>query len=78
MRGWETLRKAATDLLAALEPVVRRIDLGPDKGVFYRLQTPPADDKASAAKLCGALKSLSIECFVTRIDAATRTAATAD
>lgn len=61
-KGWELLRGKATDLLQEFDPVIRRADLGPDKGVFYRLRTPRIT-KDAADQLCNALKERGIDCL---------------
>ena len=61
-KGWKLLRGQATDLLQEFDPVIRRADLGPDKGVFYRLRTPRIT-KDAADQLCSALKERGIDCL---------------
>ncbi|MCH8808387.1 MAG: tetratricopeptide repeat protein [Proteobacteria bacterium] len=63
MRGWTELLAAAPDLLGSLEPVVRRADLGEDRGTFYRLRTAPTT-KGDANTLCTELKTRGIDCLV--------------
>ena len=63
MRGWTELLAAAPDLLGSLEPVVRRADLGEDRGIFYRLRTAPVT-KGDANALCTELKTRGIDCLV--------------
>ena len=51
-------------LLTNYRPIVRKADLG-SKGVWYRLQLGPIEDKAAAYKLCGDLKSQGLpDCLV--------------
>jgi hypothetical protein len=63
MRGWTELLAAAPDLLDSLEPVVRRADLGEDRGTVYRLRTSPTT-KGDANALCTELQTRGIDCLV--------------
>jgi Flp pilus assembly protein TadD len=63
MRGWTELLAAAPDLLDSLEPVVRRADLGEDRGTVYRLRTAPTT-KGDADTLCMELQTRGIDCLV--------------
>lgn len=60
---WARLRKRYPELLAKLELVVTRADLG-DKGVFYRLRAGPLSDQAAARKLCDDLSEKKVGCLV--------------
>jgi hypothetical protein len=51
------LRRAHSQLLANLKPEVTRIDLGPGKGVFYRLKAGPLPNQAAVQRLCRSLKA---------------------
>lgn len=63
-RVWHRLAKASPALLGELKPNVVRVDLGPEKGVYYRLQAGPLPDRVAAATLCAELKALKLECLV--------------
>ena len=65
MKGWTELRAAASDLLDGVEPVVRRVDLGGDKGTFYQLRAGPAT-KDDAQALCTELRARDVDCLVTK------------
>jgi len=54
--GWAKLKKAHRALLGKLEPEISKVNLGPGKGVFYRLKAGPVSTKASATSLCRKLK----------------------
>ncbi len=56
-RGWTQLKRAHRDLLGNLQSEVTQVNLGPGKGVFYRLLAGPLDSKQAASSLCGKLKS---------------------
>jgi len=62
--GWEKLVKKHTDVLADLKPTVVRVDLGPGKGIYYRLQAGPFTDKAAAEAVCVKLKAQKQPCLV--------------
>jgi|GEM_PF-2089342 len=65
MSGWSKLSARAGSTLGGMEPVVRRADLGPDKGIYYRLRTQ-GFAKADAQSLCQSLKARDIDCLVVR------------
>jgi hypothetical protein len=67
MAGWRQIRASATDLLQDANPVIRRSDLGPGRGVFYRLRTK-ATTKSAATGLCEALKARKIGCLTIKED----------
>ncbi|MEE8188936.1 MAG: tetratricopeptide repeat protein [Kiloniellales bacterium] len=64
-KGWIELRRLAPDLLAEIEPEVRRADLGADKGIFYRLRTG-LQTKDAADLLCMALKERGMDCLIVK------------
>ena len=56
-RGWVQLKRAHRGLLGSLSSEVSQVNLGPGKGVFYRLLAGPLDNKNAASGLCRKLKS---------------------
>ncbi|HUC63146.1 MAG TPA: SPOR domain-containing protein [Alphaproteobacteria bacterium] len=64
--NWARLRKAHPDLLGALTLAVERIDLGPNRGVFYRMQAGPLPDKDVAGALCDRLKAAHVGCIAVK------------
>ena len=56
-RGWGQLRRAHREILDNLESEITKVNLGPRKGIFYRLKAGPVADKAAAAEVCRKLKS---------------------
>ncbi len=56
-RGWTQLRRAHRGVLDDLEPQITKVNLGPGKGIFYRLKAGPVADKAAATEVCRRLKS---------------------
>ncbi len=63
---WARLRKKNGDLLDDLTLNVIRIDLGADKGIFYRLQAGPLASEAAAKNLCEKLSIRKIGCLIVR------------
>lgn len=56
-RGWAQLRRAHRSLLDDLKAEISRVDLGPGKGVFWRVKAGPLKDEKQAIDLCRKLKS---------------------
>ncbi|NQV45441.1 MAG: SPOR domain-containing protein [Rhodospirillales bacterium] len=63
---WKRQKKAHPDILGALKLFVVRVDLGEDKGVFFRLRAGPLKDVAAAKALCGELAKRNVGCLVIR------------
>ena len=61
---WKRLRSKNTDLLGRLELSVSRADLGPSKGVFFRLRAGPLPDETAARALCAKLAQRKVGCLV--------------
>lgn len=59
---WARLQAAYGDVLANLRMQPTRVDLG-DKGVWYRVQAGPLDEK-QAHNICGTLRSRRADCVV--------------
>ncbi len=59
---WARLQSAHGDVLANLRMQAVRVDLG-DKGVWYRVQAGPLDEK-QAHNICGALKGRRADCVM--------------
>jgi len=58
---WQRVKHDNSDLLGRFTAVAVRADLG-DRGVWYRVEVGPVGDKASALKLCKALKERDLGC----------------
>ncbi len=56
LRGWDEVLAANRETLGALQPIVRRVDLGPDQGIFYRLMAGTFASVAEAEATCIQLK----------------------
>ena len=62
--AWKRLRKRHRDLLSGLGLAIERKDLGPPKGVFYRLLAGPVGDRKKARRLCADLEKRNVGCLV--------------
>ena len=49
-RGWTQLRRAHRSLLDNLKAEISRVDLGPGKGIFWRVKAGPFKDEKQAAE----------------------------
>ena len=65
-REWDRIRQRNMDLLNAMELTVTKVDLGPGKGIYYRLRAGPLADEAAAKKLCDQLDQRKVGCLVVR------------
>jgi cell division protein FtsN len=61
---WDRLSKKHTDLFGSLKPTIQKVDLGAEKGIYYRLRTGPFESKEVASKACSTLKERKVECIV--------------
>lgn len=61
---WNRLRRRHADLLGGLGLTVVRADLGPAKGVFYRVRVGPLADEAAARGVCAQLAERKVGCLV--------------
>ena len=63
---WDRMRRKHLDLLGDLRLNVTKADLGPKKGVFYRLRVGPLANEASARTLCKELSKRKMGCLVVK------------
>lgn len=63
---WDRLRRRNSDLLENMKLSVVRADLGPGKGVFFRLRAGPLADEQAAQNLCQKLSERKVGCLVVR------------
>ncbi len=61
---WERLRTKHRDLLGNLGLTVTKADLGPGKGVFYRLRAGPLVSENTARTLCQQLAQRKVGCLI--------------
>ena len=63
---WDRIRRKHLDLFGDLGLTVMKADLGPKKGVFYRLRIGPLKNENSARALCKKLSKRKLGCLVIR------------
>ncbi len=61
---WERLKAKNPDLLGRLGLTVTRADLGPGKGIFFRLRAGPIADETAARNLCRELAKRQVGCLI--------------
>ena len=64
-QAWDSLKHAHPSLLDHMRLSLQTIDLG-DRGVFYRVQTGPLPNRATAKDLCWQIKAAKQDCVVVR------------
>lgn len=62
-QNWQALKARNGDLLGALKPDIKRVDLG-EKGIYYRLRIGPFVTRADAVAKCEVLRTRNINCIV--------------
>ncbi|MFO0997840.1 MAG: tetratricopeptide repeat protein [Alphaproteobacteria bacterium] len=65
-RARDRLRAAQGDILERLDLTIERADLGPERGVYYRIQTTPLGVEEDAKSLCRSFTLRGQGCFVVR------------
>ncbi len=70
MEGWKKLERAVTKAIGAWQPQVQAADLGPQKGVFYRLRAGEYATRAEARASCERLRAAALDCLVIKTPAA--------
>ena len=63
---WLKLRKSNTDLLGDLKMKVTKVDLGKNKGIFFRLRVGPFEARDEARALCNLITKRKIGCLVVK------------
>ena len=62
---WQSMKKKNGDLLGALKPDIKRVDLD-SKGVWYRLRVGPFETRANAVAMCEVLRTRGGNCILTK------------
>jgi cell division septation protein DedD len=62
--AWDALVSKQYDVLGSLKPVIERVDLGEERGIYYRVQAGPIESKVEAERLCATLNQRDIACIV--------------
>ncbi len=65
---WARLTKKHSDLLGGFSLTVVKADLGPKKGIFYRLRAGPVPSEDAARRLCTLLAKRKVGCLIVRPD----------
>lgn len=60
---WKRISGKNKDILGGLEPLIQKVDLGAEKGIFYRLRTG-VESQEQAKKACTILIERKVECRV--------------
>jgi Flp pilus assembly protein TadD len=76
--GWDIVADAAGDLLAGLDGVIVRADLGIEQGIVYRVRTEPMADHDTAQQLCSQLQAQGVDCLAIKASHSITDAATVD
>ena len=63
---WDRMRRKHLDLLGDLGLTVTKADLGPKKGIFYRLRVGPLAGERAARTLCRELTKRKMGCLVVK------------
>lgn len=68
-RGWTQLKRAYQGLLDGFNAEITQVDLGPERGLYFRLNVGPMESEAAAANLCRELKRRNQYCEPTMLEA---------
>lgn len=63
---WNRLSKKYPDTLGGLEPLIQKVDLGEEQGIYYRLRTGPFESAEKASEVSSHLKAQKVECVVVK------------
>lgn len=63
---WDRLKRSYADVLGRFDLSVMRVDLGPDRGIFFRVRAGPIADEGSARAVCAVLVERKQGCLVVR------------
>ena len=64
--SWTELKAAQPDILGSLPANAVKADLGPDRGVYYRVMAGPIADETSATQSCNTLKERHVACILVK------------
>ena len=62
---WARLQSSYRDLLGDLDLTIETVELGA-RGTFYRVQTGPFPNRATAQDMCWQIRSQKLDCLVVR------------
>ncbi len=63
---WTRLKTAQPDILGSLPANAVRVDLGAERGVFYRIMAGPIADESSATRACNTHKERHVACILVK------------
>lgn len=69
--GWEEVRRKYGAVLGDLRPIIRRVNLGTDRGIYYRLIAAPFSNNTEAQTACSSLKTQNQYCEPINLGAST-------
>lgn len=61
---WERISKKYPDIFEGLTHQIRKIDMGEDRGIYYRLLAGSFEESDQASQACALLKERNVECAV--------------
>ena len=61
--AWIRLKDRHVELLGDLQLMLQRVDLG-ERGIFFRMQTGPFPNLATAQDMCRQFKAADLDCIV--------------
>jgi len=65
--SWLKIKAKNADVVKSIPAKVVKADLGPDKGIYYRLRLGPVATGDAAKSLCSQLKKRKVGCFIVRV-----------
>jgi cell division protein FtsN len=63
---WKRISQKHQDILNGLDPMIQKVDLGADQGIYFRLRTGPFESDEDAKRVCATLKERKVDCLVIR------------
>ena len=63
---WDRLKRSHGDVLGKFDVSIMRVDLGPERGIFFRVRAGPIADENVARAVCAALVERKQGCLVVR------------
>ncbi|MEH6404527.1 MAG: tetratricopeptide repeat protein [Sneathiella sp.] len=62
--GWKLLLNTHADLLSDFQPTYTKVDLGSEKGIFYRVRVGAFNSKKTPLELCQTLRNRAQGCYM--------------
>ena len=69
LKSWRAMVNSYPEIFKGLEPVIKRVDLGLNKGIFFRLMTGAFAIRKQAVKFCTRIMDIGVStgCIVRKI-----------